>query len=797
MLKSEQPAVSTAEAKLQRQNERIQLAEAALANPSQLDRSRPESRAKSKFPPSLRPSDESVGSARSRNTSVSSSGVAVETRVNSYRSERPNPPRHYPKSSLDISAAVGPEAVEMERNYSGLDHSGFQTYTGRRSSRRGELCAYEDKTEVKQTTVEATVDQREILAVFANPLPGLEFLTCQAGRLDGQVQFVQHPNGDVSAHMWSKHTYQWSNIGHFSNIRKKIEGQLAGDHLKGETAYQKLKQNTLAYFRTIAKQREAAATGLDFGQTEIQQLLPEPTHGKHPEIASKRLSAASPAFLNRTQDSSLPMRCASEDASAQSQLFSQQRIEPAASHAFFIVPQGPRTADNACQPPLSPKHTRTAEDPFAINAYGPTFTRLGPEYNGGTVAGPPKQHTFNRPSFSNGAHQFAHAVYTQAAVPAAPDVRMTCKPLPSSRTPSSETVGRSFGSQSFPHSSATSISSFLPARVAGTGPDADRRHLSAISMDSLRGKPVTPLQAREAMRENLFKISDHAVERSVSRENLQNLNIAAAEREQRQSSRRTVLHDPFQSDDRNEVDDFESSSISHRSDGEPQSAVMQVAPRPLAFHKPGMPPHWVDSQSAKNLPLSIEIYLTDCVADIIGEDFPIPTTRAHSNFIEFNADPRMSCTSYRSSDTSATSPNQQLNTWWTSGTKFARQEGIYQSMKAIADEAPIALASTTPASSAAGDILTRVLIPVCENLASYVEGPVEKRRDYWSHWVQAPEWCIDRRPNGNNSFYEDTLQPPLRMSRESRHASTEGGIRIAGVAVPASLERRLEHNRWS
>lgn len=224
MLDPAQAAMSTAEAKLQRQNERIQLAEAALANPPQLDRSRPQSRAKSKFPPSLRPSDESADSVRSRTNSVSSGGVAIETRVNSYRSEGSHPPRHYTKSSLDISAATTPEAAQMERQDSVLDDAGFQTYTSRRSSRRGELGAYEDKPEVKQITVEAPVDQREILTVFANALPGLDFLKCQAGRLDGQVQFVQHPNGDVSAHMWSMRTYQcvYRNLGGVERVPNQV-----------------------------------------------------------------------------------------------------------------------------------------------------------------------------------------------------------------------------------------------------------------------------------------------------------------------------------------------------------------------------------------------------------------------------------------------------------------------------------------------------------------------------------------------------------------------------------------------
>ena len=115
----------------------------------------------------------------------------------------------------------------MERQDSALTENGFQLYKGRRNRKNAaELSAYEEKPEERQTTVEANYDKREMCDVFGNALPGPEFLPANPGFKDGQLQFIQHPNGDVSAHLWVANSFEWQNIGQFSNIRKKVEGQL-------------------------------------------------------------------------------------------------------------------------------------------------------------------------------------------------------------------------------------------------------------------------------------------------------------------------------------------------------------------------------------------------------------------------------------------------------------------------------------------------------------------------------------------------------------------------------------------
>ncbi|KAF2757574.1 hypothetical protein EJ05DRAFT_486612 [Pseudovirgaria hyperparasitica] len=100
----------------------------------------------------------------------------------------------------------------------------------------------------------------EITRVFGERLPDLIFLSQWEGTVHGEIKFIQHPNRDVSAHQWDIIAYQWVSIGQFSANRKKIEGQLKDERLRGQTVSSSIPPNTLAYFRAVAKQREAAAS---------------------------------------------------------------------------------------------------------------------------------------------------------------------------------------------------------------------------------------------------------------------------------------------------------------------------------------------------------------------------------------------------------------------------------------------------------------------------------------------------------------------------------------------------------
>lgn len=86
-------------------------------------------------------------------------------------------------------------------------------------------------------------------------LPDLIRLQEQTGKFNGQVVLIGHPNRDVSAHQWSSTSFQWVNIGRYSQVRRRVEGSLSCDSLRGYHA----SQNPLEFFKHAAENRERLA----------------------------------------------------------------------------------------------------------------------------------------------------------------------------------------------------------------------------------------------------------------------------------------------------------------------------------------------------------------------------------------------------------------------------------------------------------------------------------------------------------------------------------------------------------
>ncbi|KAF2007541.1 hypothetical protein P154DRAFT_413531, partial [Amniculicola lignicola CBS 123094] len=88
--------------------------------------------------------------------------------------------------------------------------------------------------------------------LFGKTLPDPIRLHEEVGAFDGKVMYIGHPNRDISAHQWSDHSYQWVNIGLYSQNRHRIEGSLASDRIRGIAPV----PNTLEYFKAVAEARE-------------------------------------------------------------------------------------------------------------------------------------------------------------------------------------------------------------------------------------------------------------------------------------------------------------------------------------------------------------------------------------------------------------------------------------------------------------------------------------------------------------------------------------------------------------
>ncbi|KAI5364667.1 hypothetical protein Slin15195_G042060 [Septoria linicola] len=644
-------AAALAQAKLRRQQERNQQAEAALYNPLPVEKPRRD-QSRNKAKPVWRPLDFNDGFAQRSQCSED----IVEIHINKY----PAPSRgtSLSRSMSSVSqqttgaSTFGPPDSDPAMN----DDAGFQLWTrrgGQMAKPTGEASTYGEKPDVeKQKTVEATFDKNEILEVFKQELPSPDFLGTTPGISNGQVQFVQHPNGDVAAHMWSAENYAWDNIGHFSNIRKRTEGQLAGERLKGETAHQKLQQHTLAYFRILAKQREASTTGTPFGQDNIKAALPDPLPGvtaRQPSniLTRDALKASSPTNT--------------DDATA--------------ARVSTSMPSGTKQERVVI--------TAKPEDPF-----------------------------------SAGAHDYCGAFNWQS---------------------------------SFGQGGASAQTGHQPQAVPA------RRHESTA--DS------TP--TREALRDQLHKTVDIAMKRSLSQANIA----------------RTVLHDPMQTTDR----DNDQRKVS-----------------PPVFHVNSLCPNWQDLQTRESRPVPIATnrktsgLTIGSVPDVDFEPSPASKRIGSSRF-------RPVVPLQPTAKSAKKSYDEALRDWWTGGSKFARQEELFRaimnsssktsrpSVSSSAGSTHLGAIDSERTTSATGsssdynETTTRIFIPIYENLASYVQGPPEQRRDYWSRWTQPPDWCIDRGPNGNNSFFDNSWgQPPARVGRDPRYRRDRGELQFGGLSPMAS-----------
>ncbi|KAF2090101.1 hypothetical protein K490DRAFT_62978 [Saccharata proteae CBS 121410] len=95
----------------------------------------------------------------------------------------------------------------------------------------------------------------EIVDVFGGRLPDPIFLRAQTGENHGDIQYIQHPNWDVSAHQWSETSFEWLELGRYSCSRKLINGFITP--VKTLTvARPHARPHSLRYFCELAEEHE-------------------------------------------------------------------------------------------------------------------------------------------------------------------------------------------------------------------------------------------------------------------------------------------------------------------------------------------------------------------------------------------------------------------------------------------------------------------------------------------------------------------------------------------------------------
>ncbi|KAF3004135.1 hypothetical protein E8E13_004938 [Curvularia kusanoi] len=140
----------------------------------------------------------------------------------------------------------------------------------------------------------AEVTREQLFGLLPDPIR----LSEQTGEFDGQVIFIGHPNRDISAHQWSLPAFQWMNIGRYSYFRRKLEGSLASDRLRGMTEI----RDTLEHFKLAAENRQALV--VENGRSEQHTTITQQDFGLRSNIGSLNqslLEAPAQKFYNTAQ----------------------------------------------------------------------------------------------------------------------------------------------------------------------------------------------------------------------------------------------------------------------------------------------------------------------------------------------------------------------------------------------------------------------------------------------------------------------------------------------------------------
>lgn len=820
MASSQPVQTSLAAAKLERQNKRIADANAALNLHIQPEKPRKSPRVKGK----AAPSDEQSSGGADRFGSSTKHSRLTSTDTPSTRS--------LSRISQHTVASV---ASGTDRSDDQGDSDDFQVFTGRRGkTNQVGLNPRENKYEPQQATVAASFSKREIYEVFGNELPSPGFIERNPGLQDGQVQCIQHPNGDVSAHQWSTSRYEWENIGQFSNIRKRIEGQLASVRLKGETASQALQQHTLAYFRVLAKQREAATMDLPFGFKEINAALPtRRTKAASPSTFGRKASLQSPASPAKSQESQ------SEPSKQPTGIPTLKA--PTRDLSDASIPKGPRAMMQQAMSIPGAHSIRDfqnvpdnqPEDPFVsymaysnANAYGAHSTNTYGAHSINTY-GAHSSHTYG--AHSTGNHLTQAPSYTPYAgawavgyqpshwqynMPTATSAQYSASQHPYYEYPPYDRElndYQQYGTQLY----GMGIRPPPGLTLAAQTDTDDTVEPQQITWRNDSNHSTSSQETRSMMRDALMRMPEQAMERNKS-----------------QSNFRTVLHDPLRSqpcmgdreekeaegakqqpetppkvvmpslDRRCEQTSYPNPSLLVNPEHRPHASglrqlVNDSSPLPDYFLRDSSP----DRDWQRKPPMRYEMGSSALAGKPTPQNFNGPFFADHLPTNPFTpkvkAEPK-------------TSREEELNEWWWSGNKFKRQEEFYQSIKASA-KAPVSPRKFHPgiatpltpgaqgksASQSQGesdDGITRLLVPVLENLLAYVQGPPERRRDYWCQWVKPPDWCIDRSPEGNNSFFDTKWgQPPARVGRDPRYRPVPQSMRFGSfddIAVGSGVHER-------
>ncbi|PNS21315.1 Metal-binding regulatory protein cuf1 [Sphaceloma murrayae] len=633
-------------------------------------------------------------------------------------------------------------------------HGDETQWTAAARSKVTSTTPYFTRSENQSPMIATSQNKREVNEVFGNDLPSPSYCSSHPGTQDGQIQFCMHPNGDVSAQQWSSNHYQWVNIGQYSATRRRTEGQLASSRIKGESEVLSLQQHTLAYFHALAKQREAAVVGKEFGMKDVQACMPNlilrPHSGDEASESMVNIPTAPAAHLKTITNTAvaLPKRTtpASKSAAVADHLATDTGHFTTGSEYLKSLLRTQGKFENLSFGSMSSPATSglNLQSYHSLGAVANPFVTLPKHVSGMTQQVFPDSASFTLPSES------------------------------SELTSGAQTLDDS--------SRRSTYSTHMPSTVA---PGDILYEIGATTRsaahESLQSLPMLSKASGTSLSDGAHITSDaetlayqQYVLHQVQLQAYQNMQHRQAQ--ESQSFSKTPGRPPVVRESRREIS---TSSIHELGETEPDHhqvpAQYQCSPflpqDNSSLHDPPTPQH-LDDQTMHNAHGATYQYpgLSDYDRNLKTWFFnPIKTERQEAAYKTYMSVPDTTPTHRPKSRTA----NPGVIGPPSSAAKIAKDA----SSSPLPSRRDSTRDSTlpTPAKERVDverqkEETTRLLIPMIENLRDYTEGPLCGRRGYWAPFAPAPEWAVDKGMRGNGSFFEDDWgRVPERIGRDWRY----------------------------
>ena len=566
-------------------------------------------------------------------------------------------------------------------------------------------------------------------------LPGPEMLKTLCGRMEGEVKFVRHHNGDISAHQWSNATVSWCHIGQYSFLRKKIEGPMAALQLTDPVSETLMGQEgTLAYFIALAHQCQNYIC--EASQKPVPPKIPKEDDG---------LDDGSVSYAVGDSISTEVVPYTKNDIVKKQEAHNYGRpYNTTTSGLDYYRPY----ASNDGQPFAEVQAIRSSEDPSVALAYQRATNTQQKGHDG------LQQLQYNNYLSSNSKHthrnernlmlkRFEELIIPQAESRSAHELAMSQEHLMPPRSSIHTGVGdRIVGSPSVPKTAGQNGASAAPAvRTVLYDPLADATRLP-------NGTP-TGYPTRIGSYDNELVKSHTGCP-------------------QTKSGSGACLHDNI---------------VSFTDDCPLQCKTPDLR---HSIPEPGWKERRVNIQQSPMPKLSDEQLRVTILSTPQNWNGPFFEESDASGCTVGTMDARKSNMIHSQPTKNHT---EELNSWWSSANQGTRRlefirhlQPSTSSSSSSLDGSSLLLQQDKPGSSEPAtsqtesqrsERLSSALVGVYESLSSYVQGPLEQRKGYFSRFGTPPEWCVDRSGRSSHhhhSFFgEDWGAPPQRLGRDPRY----------------------------